>query len=407
MTYNLFKLVLKKINLGILILIPLGLFFREHWNSKLLIVFFCISIFLYSKELQKNFLFLIKQFWYRLLLLLLAFCLISLSYSENPIYGLNRISFVFLIIVFPVFLMSLKREKIISKRTLFIMSSLALTHASIIVLKLGYYYFKGLSLLDIYKEYGYLKFEYIFGFSGINGMYYSMILIFCYYIVINSLKERIRDYNVFFVLTITIISSLTVFFILLLTDVKIAYATITMVLIYSLYSLRLNRLIKILILVLMTLSVVYKTVISPSPRINRFIEIGDPTRINNYKSSLEVILNNPIIGVGLGDELSEIQKVRFDSFIVKNKYNAHNQFIEITLGLGLVGLVLFVWFLCLCFSIAIKNKDHSFIIFLLLISCYFMIESILVRHYGVLFVCFFLSFFLVLNQIDPNQIKHK
>ncbi|MCX2764189.1 O-antigen ligase family protein [Aquimarina muelleri] len=337
------------------------------------------------------------------MLLFLLINLISLSYSDNVLLGTERLSFVGLSLIFPIFFLSIKNNVLIKEYFLIFFSLSTLIHASLVVFFLTYQHIiNDLTFIDIYNKYGYLNFENFFGFSGINGMYYSLVLVFSYthflfYLKDNKIKNVVK-YGLFF------LSTTITFLVLLLIDIKMAYAGLLLAIIYFILTLKIKTFFKIFFLSFVALIGVYKTIISPSPRIKRFIEIGDPTRLNNYKSSFDVIWDNLFLGVGLGDELTEIQKVRKDFYIVESKHNAHNEFIEITLGSGVIGLTMFIFFLVNIYLRAFRNKNHLFIIFLFLISGFFMIESVLVRHYGILFTSFFLSYFLLFENKEKEEM---
>ena len=132
---------------------------------------------------------------------------------------------------------------------------------------------------------------------------------------------------------------------------------------------------------------------------------GDESRIRNFKVNTLVMKQAPFFGYGIGNELDTIQSFRKKtSWEYINKYNAHNQFFQYTIGGG-------VFYLLLCLFpllyINIKNKTLNRNLFangLTLIFCYiFMIESFLVRHHGQIMF----SFFVTLIAYKINFDKHK
>ena len=63
-------------------------------------------------------------------------------------------------------------------------------------------------------------------------------------------------------------------------------------------------------------------------------------RINFAKNSLEVIKQNPIIGIGTGDFPSEYKKInQINTPKLRSTSNPHNMYTLITMQLGLIGLV--------------------------------------------------------------------
>src|SRR5690606_677592 len=77
-------------------------------------------------------------------------------------------------------------------------------------------------------------------------------------------------------------------------------------------------------------------------------------RFERWKYSAELFLEYPIFGAGTGD-VDALRTVKFrennDIIGFKNKFNAHNQFLELLSGQGLLGGA---WFL-LAFYFLIKN----------------------------------------------------
>jgi len=117
-----------------------------------------------------------------------------------------------------------------------------------------------------------------------------------------------------------------------------------------------------------------------------------------WDCSWGIIKDSPFIGVGVGDSQQRLDRC----YLAKEpdtvtpeflgRFNAHNQFLQTTIELGLVGcsLVLFVFFGMIKRSIRFHSKDILVLIFFVLIFCCF--ESILVRNKGIIFfstlVCF-------------------
>ena len=73
---------------------------------------------------------------------------------------------------------------------------------------------------------------------------------------------------------------------------------------------------------------------------------GRALRELNWDCSKKIINNNPLFGVGTGDVQDELQKCYTENnyyqltYWENTKYNAHNQFLETTIGQGIIGLFL-------------------------------------------------------------------
>ena len=123
-------------------------------------------------------------------------------------------------------------------------------------------------------------------------------------------------------------------------------------------------------------------------RLNAFLmeyriysEGGDPNghsliqRIEHLKAAVGIIENHWIAGVGAGDvpQAFTDQYARMNSRLTEeHQHRSHNQFLTIWVGLGIVGLILFILLLVWPFF-EIKTKDYFMIMVLLslIISCLF------------------------------------
>ncbi|MFD1551228.1 O-antigen ligase family protein [Putridiphycobacter roseus] len=117
-------------------------------------------------------------------------------------------------------------------------------------------------------------------------------------------------------------------------------------------------------------------------------------RIKIWNSSMALIQEKPIIGYGTGD----VKSVLRDQYLVDGnlsaydkQLNAHNQFLQTTIALGLLGLLLFLSIFI--FGIGMGLKMHNYYLFsFLIISIVFMLpESILENQAGTIFFGLFLS----------------
>jgi O-antigen ligase len=133
---------------------------------------------------------------------------------------------------------------------------------------------------------------------------------------------------------------------------------------------------------------------------------GKEDRILIWKSSLKIVSNNLLFGVGVGDvrdELIEEYESSGDKDLFENRYNAHNQFLEITMEGGMISLVFFLLIIGYMTFRAIKTRNHLFTLFIIIMVIFFMFETVLYRLAGIiLFSCF--SFLLIqddsLKRID-------
>ncbi|MBN2349902.1 MAG: O-antigen ligase family protein [Bacteroidales bacterium] len=121
----------------------------------------------------------------------------------------------------------------------------------------------------------------------------------------------------------------------------------------------------------------------------------DNIRIQLWERSIKIIKNNPLFGVGTGDLktsiLEEYKNENLDITTVKF-YNSHNEFLETTARLGILGVGTLLFILILPLLKANNYKDNKILIaFIIIIITNFIFESMLNRINGVLFFSFFYS----------------
>ncbi|WP_378186034.1 O-antigen ligase family protein [Aquimarina sp. W85] len=132
---------------------------------------------------------------------------------------------------------------------------------------------------------------------------------------------------------------------------------------------------------------------------------GESSRIRNYKTSLNVIKNRPVLGYGVGNELTTLQQNRSsNSWEFKNKYHAHNQYFEMLIGGGFIYLIIFLTLLGVSLYHGILNHNFILIFFLLIIFSIMFIESLLVTHKGFIFVAFIWSY-LLYHENNQSYLK--
>jgi O-antigen ligase len=105
---------------------------------------------------------------------------------------------------------------------------------------------------------------------------------------------------------------------------------------------------------------------------------------------------NWLFGVGIGDVRETLAKTYQEKnldFALSKRLNAHNQYLETFVGLGLVGLSYLLMILGSALWQSVRRRDMVFFLFMLIILVNFMFESVLERFFGVLFFVFFLSLF--------------
>jgi len=130
-------------------------------------------------------------------------------------------------------------------------------------------------------------------------------------------------------------------------------------------------------------------------------------RLEFSKAAIEIIKENPIFGVGTGDVKNafESQYEKMNSPLTKEwRLRSHNQFLAITVGFGIAGLILFLTTLFYPLLIDKKISDYLYLMFFVIAFLSMFPEDTLENQAGVTFFAFFNSLFLFLHK-DNQSIQ--
>ncbi len=123
-------------------------------------------------------------------------------------------------------------------------------------------------------------------------------------------------------------------------------------------------------------------------------------RIQVWYCAFQLIPEKPWLGYGNGKSgevlMSKYQEYGFTKS-VENRLNAHNQYLEVWLQLGLFGLLLLLFMLIVPLFVIQKNKQSLYFAFLMLIALNFLFESMLQRQAGIVFFSLFWCAFITLE----------
>ncbi len=117
------------------------------------------------------------------------------------------------------------------------------------------------------------------------------------------------------------------------------------------------------------------------------------TRIKVWEKSINQIKSHFLVGVGPGDTVNSLDYVSSDD-PQKVKLNAHNQFLETFIGLGLIGFCVLISIFVFPLIIASRKKDALLFFFLYIVAFNCLFESVLERAAGVIFYALFFCLFL-------------
>jgi len=253
------------------------------------------------------------------------------------------------------------------------------------------------------------NFTYYFLSKSFHPSYFSMYCAMCTQIIIYFFINNIYKKHRTLLISIFIFF---VFFIFLLSSKAGIIAIVILILCDILIFLKRKKNFWIGSLSILCLSVLFFITLNYNQRLTILFNQLKATSINSksiktnedrlliWFNSKSIIENYPIFGVGTGDVKDKLLEVYNENDMQKaisQRYNAHNQFLETLISLGIIGLSILLAVLIIPIIIAFKKRDILLFVFILIIFINFIFESMLNTQAGVVFFAFFYSFLCFAN----------
>ena len=130
-------------------------------------------------------------------------------------------------------------------------------------------------------------------------------------------------------------------------------------------------------------------------------------RFEYWRTSLQLIRQNPVLGVGTGDlpKAFDEQYIKTNSRLsIQNRLRSHNQFLSITVALGITGLALFLFVM---FYPGIKThnfNNYFYLIFWIIFMLSMLTEDTIESQEGVTFYVLFTSL-MILGRDKPESTE--
>lgn len=342
----------------------------------------------------------INQFW--IILLWFSYHIISLLYSSNLQSGLfsieKRLSILFLPLVFSTF--HFKKKNIHWFLKIFIFSlfiSTLICYAYAIVYRFQIKSFNHLKIID----WGYFSYS-LTEVIGFHHVYYALyivwgISILLYWLLflntLNTVKKSILIFlSLYFIIFAIILSSRTAL-------VALIILLLVFIIIFIIKTKKYITAILIILAVLSIATISYQNVPYLSYKFENIIThgLGQNPRGTIIPLSIEIIKDNLIFGVGIGDTWNELMQV-YEKYDYQEgltlKYNVHNQYLHTLLWGGLLGIFLLSIHIIFTIIHALKRKQILYLIFLFLFWFCCISEVMLATQKGVVLYAFFTSIFL-------------
>ena len=349
-----------------------------------------------------------KKFFYLVCLWFLYLAGLIYTDSDNLTYGFKDIETKLSLLIFPLLFASYSLSSAERNKVFFAFVGGVFT--AMVFNVTG-------SLIQFYSEYtrtGNLNFNYFLYFNLSKTIHPSyMAMYFCLAVVLMIQWIHDRSLGISAV-KLYVGVTLLVLFIFMLSS-KAGILTLILILIYYLivFAKRIKSPIRLflpaamlLISVMLYLFVVpgatSRLEINPSLLATN-IEIAKDTqdsselRVLIWQKTIELIKNNFLFGVGTGDVKSTlIDKYKSDgiTWAAHFQLNAHNQFLQTWLAIGLFGFLSLLSWIFLPLLKGIFHNNHTLILFGLIILLNFLFESMLETQAGVIFIALFSSLFV-------------
>ena len=243
------------------------------------------------------------------------------------------------------------------------------------------------------------------------SMYLNWCIVILIYFLFENLYEKLRSVFVFLLIFFA-------FFILLL-ESKTGIAILGIIIITSIAICFVFKKYKtaILISLFMCLGFVAYMVCIPQKSNRILLAIKDVSSQNNkqensttsrfiiWENAISILNNNWLLGKGTGDvnqALEEAYKQKSDGNLktaIQQNFNAHNQYLQTMIALGLIGEFILLACLFIPLYISIKQRDYIYISFILLMAINLFSESMLERQAGIVFFTFFYLLLLKFNML--------
>ena len=412
---------MKKISLKLFPLLISILFvfpiLKESLSSFIVIVI-CINVIIY-KVSAKDFSF----FESKTLLLTIPFWIIFFRslFSDNSAISAVHIQHSLFFLIIPVFFSLIPSKFFDTQKLNLYMMVLKLTCLLIAIIYIISFFcdysiaefFIVFQHVSSFRSYIYYEFK----LFVIHPTYYTSLLVICSAHSFDLILKQKKYSESIFIISFLLISFL------LLTRLNIVLLISTLILMIFLRSgLKVKQMIFISSAMLILVFVL--AVLTPGIKY-RFVELFqsfnvkpenvsyDSTNIRKaiFDSSVAIAKENWEFGVGfenLQNKLNDTYKENYDSsFYTNQSYMTHNYYFYIFLSSGIIGLLIYLFYLLNIVKICLKSNVFLFKVFLFNILILCCIEDFFYRHYGILYFNLFLLCFIRYseNLTEENKLK--
>lgn len=130
-------------------------------------------------------------------------------------------------------------------------------------------------------------------------------------------------------------------------------------------------------------------------------------RLGIWETAIKSIMEAPVLGYGIGDSKEELRDGYEDksAILLEGNYNSHNQFLSVWLNTGVIGFMIFCYFLYYNLNISRIKKDKLFLFIIIFYMINFLTENLLERRSGVILFAFIINLIGFINLTEERNIK--
>jgi len=343
--------------------------------------------------------------------------LVGLAWSNNMKYGWEDLGIKLSLLVFPLIFSTLDKGVFMKKEGMNILDFFVIGCVTGTLLLLGHsFYNERWNHLDHAFYYGNLSWFF-------HSTYISMYLVFAVSMIAWKIIFKGAFIRPFYKISLILLSIYFLVLIILLSS-KAGLMSLSLVLVF--FSLlviikKKNWLTGIIILVTSFLILYLGLQFFPyaNGRISTATKsLSDESSLKNeksestaermmiWKSGLEIIHEHLFFGTGTGDVKDALLQKYGKNHIkpaLEKQLNAHNQYIQTCISLGIIGFLILACMLILPLFNAIRNEQYLYVIYLLIFALNMIFESMLEVQAGVVYYAFFNTFFFwMMTRKEPD-----
>lgn len=233
-------------------------------------------------------------------------------------------------------------------------------------------------------------------YIGVHPTYYSIFALFAIIIIVDNIKSINK------ILLVLAISTNTL--IIFLSGAKAIIIVLAFIIIYQFIANLINRDLskKRTLFLSIILVIIIISIFLTNDRVNTLLEYlfnntynrATGQRVAIYKGTLNSIVNDfSFFGNGITGGYNYVKKISGINF------NSHNQFLQVYLNSGVIGLMAFIYYLYSLVLRSIRDNKFIFLLFSFLIIFSSIFENIFDRQWTIVFI----SFFIFILSDDKKQ----